>query len=60
MAEEWYRDACKQADVEAFSHVETEKTLGSIKQEQYELTEKLKEAHSACLNVEAGLTTVER
>ena len=60
MAEEWYRDAHKRADTEALSRAETEKTLGVIKQEQYELTEKLKEAHSPCLSVEAVLKIVER
>ena len=44
MAEEWCRDACKMADVEALSCVEIEKTLRAIKQEQHELTEKFKEA----------------
>ena len=44
VAEEWYRDALKRADVEALSCAEMEKTLGAIKQEQYKLTEKLEEA----------------
>ena len=55
VAEEWYRDARKRADVEAFSRAEMEKTLGAIKQEQYKLTEKLKEAQSARLRAEDGL-----
>ena len=58
MAEEWYRDAW--ANAEALSHLEIEKTLGVIKQEQYELTEKLKEAQSAHLSIEAGLKTAEK
>ena len=58
MAEEWYRDA--RANAEALSHLEIEKTLGAIKQEQYELTEKLKEAQSAHLSIEAGLKTAEK
>ena len=44
VAEEWYRDAHKWADAKALSRAETEKTLGAIKQVQYELTERLKEA----------------
>ena len=44
MAEEWYRDAHKRVDTKALSHAETEKTLGAIKQEKYELTKRLKEA----------------
>ena len=60
MAEECYRDACKRTNVEALSRAKTEKTLGAIKQEQYELTEKLKEAQSARLSTEAGLKTVEK
>ena len=44
MAKEWYHDARKLADAEALSHAEMEKTLGAIKQEQYELTKKLKKA----------------
>ena len=60
MAEEWYRDARKRANVEALSHSETEKTLKAIKQEQYEMVEKLKEAQSAHLSAEAGLKTAEK
>ena len=60
VAEEWYRDAHKWADAEAFSRAEIEKTLWAIKQEQYELTEKLKEAQSARLSTEAGLKTAEK
>ena len=60
MAEELYRDACKRADAEALSRAETEKTLGAIRQEQYELAEKLKEVQSTRLSVEAGLKTTEK
>ena len=60
VAEEWYHDAHKWPDAEAFSRAEIEKTLWAIKQEQYELTEKLKEAQLAHLSVEAGLKTVEK
>ena len=55
MAKEWYRNACKLADAKALSRAKMEKTLGVIKQEQYELTEKLKEVQSGRLSVEAGL-----
>ena len=55
VAEEWYRDAHKLADAEALSHAEIEKTLGAIKQEQHELTERLKEAELGRKNIEAGL-----
>ena len=54
------RDARKGADAEALSRTETEKTLGAIKQEQYKLTEKLKEAQSARLSAEVGLKNVEK
>ena len=60
VAEEWYRDARKRADAEALSRTETEKTLGAIKLEQYELTEKLKEAQSTRLSVEAGLKNAKK
>ena len=60
MAEEWYRDAHMWADAEALSRAEIEKTVWAIKQEQYELTEKLKEAQSARLRAEAGLKTAEK
>ena len=55
MAEEWCRDACKMADVEALSCVEIEKTLRAIKQEQHELTEKFKEAESSLKSAKSGL-----
>ena len=50
----------KLADAEAHSRAEIEKTLGAIKQEQYELTEKLKEAQSGSLSAEAGLKNAEK
>ena len=53
-------DARKWADAEALSRVEIEKTLRAIKQEQYELIEKLKEAQSARQSVEARLKTAEK
>ena len=33
LAEEWYRNARKQADAEAFTHVDVEKSLGVARQE---------------------------
>ena len=60
MAEEWYRDAYKWADAEALSRAEIEKTVWAIKQEQYELTEKLKEAQSARLRAEASFKIAEK
>ena len=44
MAEEWYHDARKQANAEALTRVNVEKSLGAAKQEQFELSEKLKMA----------------
>ena len=60
MAEEWYRDARKLADAEALSRVEIEKTLGAIKQEQHELTEKFKEAKLGRKSAEASLKNTEK
>ena len=41
MVEEWYCDARKQADVEALTRADVKKSLGAVKQEQIELSEKL-------------------
>ena len=60
MAEEWYRDADNRAEAEALTRVEVEKSLGAIKQEQLELSEKLKSADQARSNAEAGLKIAER
>ena len=60
MAEEWYRDARKRADAEALTRADVEKLLGAAKQEQSELSEKLKVANQARSSAEAGLKTVER
>ena len=60
VAEEWYCDARKLADVEALSRAKIEKTLGAIKQEQHELTEKFKEAESGRKSVEAGLKNAKK
>ena len=60
MAEEWYREVDNHAKAEAFFRVEVEKSLGVVKQEQLELSKKLKSADQARSNAEAGLKTVER
>ena len=60
MVEEWYRDARKQVDAEALTRADVEKLLGAAKQEQSELSEKLKVANQARSSAEAGLKTVER
>ena len=48
MAEEWARDARNEANVANLTCVDVEKFLGALKQEQVELSEKLKEADQAC------------
>ena len=60
MAEEWVHDARNEANAEALSHVDVEKSLGALKQEQVELFEKLKVTNQARLSAEVGLKTVER
>ena len=55
MAKEWYREADNRAEAEAFTHAEVEKSLGAVKQEQLELSEKLKSADQARSNAEVGL-----
>ena len=60
MAEEWYHDTCKQAEAEALTRADVEKSLGALKQEQIEMSKKLKAEDHARLNAEAGLKTVER
>ena len=42
MAEEWCHEACKWADAKALTRADVEKSLGAVKQEQLELSEKLK------------------
>ena len=60
MAEEWYRDDCKHANAEALTCADVKKSLGAVKQEQLELSKKLKLADQARSSVEAGLKTAER
>jgi len=49
------RNNRKLAEAEALSRAEVEKSLGSLEQEQFELSEKLKEAEKNCRCAEAGL-----
>ena len=60
MAEEWYHDARKQADAEALTRADAKKSLGVARQEQIELSEKLKVADQAHSSAEAGLKTAKR
>ena len=60
VAEEWVRVSRKEAKAEALSRVDVEKSLGALKQEWVEMSEKLKAVDQARLNAEAGLKTVER
>ena len=60
VAEEWVHDARNEANAEALSHADVEKSLGPLKQEQAELSEKLKVIDQARLSAEAGLKTMER
>ena len=60
MAEEWYREANNRADAEALTHADVEKSLGVVKQEQLELSEKLKSTDQARSSAEVDLKTVER
>ena len=60
MAEEWIRDAHKEVEAEALSRADVEKSLRAFKQEQVEMSEKLKAADQAYLSAKASLKTVER
>ena len=60
MLEEWVHNARNEANAEALSRADVEKSLGALKQELAKLSEKLKEADKAHLSAEAGLKTVER
>ena len=59
VAEEYCRNNRNLADVEALSRAEMEKALGSLKQENYELSEKFKEAKKGRRSAEAGLKNAE-
>ena len=54
------RDTRNEANAADLAHVDVEKSLGALKQEQAELSEKLKEADQAHQSAEAGLKIVER
>ena len=60
MVEEWYCEANNRVDAEALTRFDVEKSLGVVKQEQLELSEKLKLADQARFSAEAGLETAER
>ena len=60
MAGEWYHEADNHAKAEALTCAKVEKSLGAIKQEQLELSEKLKSVDQACFSAEASLKTAER
>ena len=60
MAKEWYREANNLAEAVALTRAEVEKSLGAVKQEQLELSEKLKSADQARFSAEAGLKTAKR
>ena len=60
MAKEWYREANNRAEAEALTLVEVKKSLGDVKQEQLELSEKLKSVDKAHSSAEAGLKMAER
>ena len=60
VAEEWVRDARNEANAEALSRADVEKSLGALKQEKAKLSEKLKVVDQARLNAEVGLKIMER
>ena len=60
MAKEWYHEANNRADAEAFTRANVEKSLGVVKQEQLELSKKLKLADQARSSVKVGLKTAKR
>ena len=59
VAEEYCHNNRKLAEVEALSRVEVEKSVGSLKQENFELSEKFKEAEKGHKSAEAGLKNAE-
>ena len=60
LAEEWYCDAHKQANVKALTCADVKKSLGAAKQEQFELSKKLKVVGQSRSSAEAGWKTAER
>ena len=59
MAEEFCRDNRSRAEAETQSRTEMEKTLGSLKHDHLELTEKFKELEKRRKSAEAGLKSAE-
>ena len=59
VVEEYCHTNRKLAKAEALSHAKVEKSLGFLKQEQLELSEKLKEAEKNRRSAEAGLKNAE-
>ena len=59
VAEEYCRNNRKLAEVEALSRAEVEKSVGSLKQENFELSEKFKEAEKGRRSAKAGLKNAE-
>ena len=55
MAEEYCRSNRNLAEVEAQSRVEVERSMGSVKQENFELSEKFKESEKNHRSAEASL-----
>ena len=54
------RDTRNEANAADLAHVDVEKSLGALKQEQAKLSKKLKEADQARQSVEASLKIMER
>ena len=54
------RDTRNEANAADLAHVNVEKSLGALKQEQAKLSKKLKEADQARQSVEASLKIMER
>ena len=59
VAEEYCRNNCNLAEAEAQSRAEVERSLGSLKQENFELSEKFKESEKNRWSIEAGLKKAE-
>ena len=59
MAEEFCRDNRSRAEAETQTRSEMEKTLGSLKHDHFELTEKFKESEKRRKSAEAGLKSAE-
>ena len=59
VAEGWVWDACNEVKAKAHSCAEVERSLGALKQEQTELSNKLIAVDRARLSPKAGLKNVE-